>query len=132
MRRQPHARRPRRRRTRPLTAPPEHSLDSAEPADLPTHTAVIAAIPAAEPAVGPHRAHLDRAARWGVPAHVTVLYPFLDPASFDTEALRRLRAVQAQMLPALPVQQRVDHLLLIAGSASPRSWRTWARLPLGR
>ena len=36
---------------------------------------------AAEPAVGQHRRHLDGAAAWGVPPHVTVLYPFVEPAS---------------------------------------------------
>lgn len=36
--------------------------------------------PAAEAAVGAHRARLDPSARDGVPAHLTVLYPFLPPA----------------------------------------------------
>jgi 2'-5' RNA ligase len=39
-------------------------------------TALIVAVPEAEAAVGPHRARLDAAATWGVPAHVTVVYPF--------------------------------------------------------
>ncbi|RBY79044.1 2'-5' RNA ligase family protein [Blastococcus sp. TF02-09] len=36
---------------------------------------------AAEAAVGQHRRHLDGAAAWAVPPHVTVLYPFVEPAS---------------------------------------------------
>jgi 2'-5' RNA ligase len=36
--------------------------------------------PTAEAAVGAHRARLDPSARDGVPAHLTVLYPFLPPA----------------------------------------------------
>ncbi|WP_410590197.1 2'-5' RNA ligase family protein [Amycolatopsis sp. lyj-23] len=44
-----------------------------------TETAVIVPVPAAEPVVGRHRRELDRSAVWGVPAHVTVVYPFLPP-----------------------------------------------------
>jgi 2'-5' RNA ligase superfamily len=33
---------------------------------------------------------LDRAARWGVPAHVTVIYPFLAPHRLGADVLRRL------------------------------------------
>lgn len=40
-------------------------------------TAVIVPVPAAEPLVGPLRSELDPAARRGVPAHVTVLFPFV-------------------------------------------------------
>jgi hypothetical protein len=39
-------------------------------------TALIVEVPAAEVVVGRHRAALDRAAALGVPAHLTVLYPF--------------------------------------------------------
>jgi hypothetical protein len=45
-----------------------------------TQTALIVAVPAAEAIVGKHRDHLDVAASWGVPAHLTVLYPFIEPA----------------------------------------------------
>jgi 2'-5' RNA ligase len=44
-----------------------------------TRTALIVPVPALDPVVGRYRSSLDTAARWGVPAHVTVLYPFLDP-----------------------------------------------------
>ncbi len=47
-------------------------------------------VPAAEPAVGPHRARLDAAARDGVPAHLTVLYPFLPPDQVDDAVLAAL------------------------------------------
>lgn len=56
-----------------------HSLDDPAPSVAPTQTAVIVPVPAAEALVGSHRRRLDRAAGWGVPAHVTVLYPFLHP-----------------------------------------------------
>jgi 2'-5' RNA ligase len=43
-------------------------------------TALLLPVPAAERAVGRHRDRLDEAARDGVPAHITVLYPFVSPA----------------------------------------------------
>lgn len=55
-----------------------------------TESAVIVPIPEAEAAVGEHRARLDRAASWGVPAHVTVLYPFLPPDQLDSGRVREL------------------------------------------
>ena len=47
-------------------------------------SALLLRCPAAEPAVGESRARLDLAARAGVPAHVTVTYPFR-PVSALTE-----------------------------------------------
>lgn len=58
-------------------------------------TAVIVPVPATERVVGRHRARLDRAAGWGVPAHVTVLYPFLLPEELGPDALDRLGAAIA-------------------------------------
>ncbi len=59
-------------------------------APVPTQTAVLALLPAADPVVGQHREHLDRAAAWGVPAHVTVIYPFVAPGDVDDELVARL------------------------------------------
>jgi hypothetical protein len=59
-------------------------------------SALLLPVPAAESAVGPHRARLDPSARDGVSAHVTVLYPFLPPAEIGPDvlaALSRLFAV---------------------------------------
>ena len=61
----------------------------------PTHSALIVTVPEAEPAVGRHRDRLDRAASWGVPAHVTVLFPFLPPARIDEKVLDVLGRVAA-------------------------------------
>jgi 2'-5' RNA ligase len=72
-----------------------HSLDDPTPPPSPTETAVIVPVPAAERAVGPHRARLDRAAGWGVPAHVTVLYPFLRPDALSDDAFDHLAAAIA-------------------------------------
>ncbi|SCG72753.1 2'-5' RNA ligase superfamily protein [Micromonospora humi] len=59
----------------------------------PTETALIVAVPETERAVGRFRSTLDRAAGWGVPAHVTVLYPFLPPDRVDDDVLTTLRLV---------------------------------------
>lgn len=59
-------------------------------------SAVLVAVPAAEAAVAKHRKRFDQAAEWGVPAHVTVLYPFVTPAAIDDAVLAELaRAIAA-------------------------------------
>jgi 2'-5' RNA ligase len=56
----------------------------------PTESAVLVALPEAEDVVGRFRARLDRSAVWGVPPHVTVLYPFVVPDAIDKPVLDRL------------------------------------------
>lgn len=61
-------------------------------------TALLLPVPTAEPTVGRHRDRLDEAARDGVPAHITVLYPFLPPTGIGESliaSLGRLFAVFA-------------------------------------
>ncbi|WP_433290852.1 2'-5' RNA ligase family protein [Actinoplanes sp. CA-030573] len=60
-----------------------------------TRSALIVPIPEAEPAVAKHRDRLDLAAAWGVPAHVTVLYPFLPAAELDEHVLATLKRIVA-------------------------------------
>ena len=62
-------------------------------------SALLVAVPEAEPAVGEHRARLDWSARVGVPAHLTVLYPFLPPAAIDSAARASLRRLFAGFAP---------------------------------
>jgi 2'-5' RNA ligase len=62
-------------------------LELAPEAPAPTQTALIAPVPEAEPLVAKHRRWLDAAAAWGVPAHVTVLYPFIDPSEVDEQVI---------------------------------------------
>jgi len=57
-----------------------------------TETAVLVLVPEAEAAVAEHRAHLDMAASWGVPAHLSVVYPFVPPADVDDDVLAGLAA----------------------------------------
>jgi 2'-5' RNA ligase len=54
------------------------------------HSGLILEIPEAEPAVARHREQLDASAPLGVPAHITVLFPFMAPATIGTAALTQL------------------------------------------
>jgi 2'-5' RNA ligase len=67
--------------TRPLTAHPSPI------------TALVARVPEAEPWVGALRDQFDPSTRLGVPAHVTVLAPFMAPAQVTPEVLRRIGRV---------------------------------------
>jgi 2'-5' RNA ligase len=62
-----------------------------------THSAVIVTVPAAERLVSRHRERFDTAAGWGVPAHVTVLYPFVAPEDIDDATVARLRDAVASV-----------------------------------
>ena len=62
----------------------------------PVESAIIIKVPEVEHIVGPHRRTLDPSAEWGVPAHVTLLYPFLHPSTIDADVLRRLVEVVAR------------------------------------
>jgi 2'-5' RNA ligase superfamily len=55
-------------------------------------TALIIPVPEAEPAVSGIRAVHDSSAALGVPAHVTILFPFVPPHEVDETALRELFA----------------------------------------
>jgi len=60
---------------------------------IPTSSALVVLAPEAEPSVGAHRLALDPSAPRGVPAHLTVLFPFVAPASIDEEVMALLREV---------------------------------------
>jgi len=46
-------------------------------------SALVICVPEAESLVGPYRQRFDPSAAIGVPAHVTLLYPFVDPRGID-------------------------------------------------
>lgn len=54
-------------------------------------SALLIAVPEAEPLVSEWRAQYDWSARRGVPAHITLIYPFVPSEKVDDELLRRLR-----------------------------------------
>lgn len=53
-------------------------------------------VPAAEAAVSGHRAELDRSAADGIPAHITLLYPFAPPTQFADVDHSRLSSIFAR------------------------------------
>ena len=61
----------------------------------PELSAVVVAVPEAEPLVGRLRAALDPAAALGVPAHVTLLFPFVPPVRLDRDVRTALGEVIA-------------------------------------
>lgn len=71
-----------------MTAP---DPDPARPPAGP-ESGIVVPVPEADALVGEWRAAYDPAARLGVPAHVTLLYPFLPPPVPDA-ALARLAAL---------------------------------------
>jgi 2'-5' RNA ligase len=56
---------------------------------------LVVAVPEAEPVVGALRERLDAHAALGVPAHVTVLFPFVPADEVDGEVLERVAQVVA-------------------------------------
>ena len=56
-------------------------------------SALVLPVPGAEEVVGRHRARLDPAAGLGVPAHITILYPFVDPMAISPRLLDELTAL---------------------------------------
>lgn len=55
-------------------------------------TALVVVVPEAEPAVGALRLAHDSSARLGVPAHVTIVYPFADGRDVDEAAISEVVA----------------------------------------
>lgn len=100
-------------------------------------TALILPVPEAEEAVGVHRSRWDRAAGWGIPAHITVLYPFLPPDRIDDEVLTALRAVVASVPGAAAVLTRIgwfgDRVVWLAPSPGhlfrELTLAVWRRFP---
>jgi hypothetical protein len=66
-------------------------------------SAVVVPVPEAEPRVGALRAALDPSAALGVPAHVTIMFPFVPPSDIDDGVLAALRNVFAAA-PAFEVE----------------------------
>jgi hypothetical protein len=62
-------------------------------------TALIVEVPAAEPVVGRHRLDLDANARLGIPAHITVLAPFMPASGIGADQQARLRRVFTSVEP---------------------------------
>lgn len=58
-------------------------------------SAFVVLVPEAEPLVAHLREQFDPVAKLGMPAHVTLLYPFMSPELIDTAVVEQARAVVA-------------------------------------
>jgi 2'-5' RNA ligase len=80
-------------------------------------TTIFAPVPAAESAVAEIRLEHDWPAREGVPAHVTLLGPFLAPAEITKEVIDCLRELFAEQIPvsfSLVELRRVGEIAYLA------------------
>ena len=66
---------------------------------LPDTSALYVEVPRAEPLVGELRLAFDSSAAAGSPAHVTVLYPFLEPRAIDEAVEQDLGQIAAAAEP---------------------------------
>jgi len=62
-------------------------------------SALVVLVPEAEALVRPFRERHDPAAALGVPAHITLLYPFKPPAEIDATVIGRLQSGFANFAP---------------------------------
>jgi 2'-5' RNA ligase len=62
-------------------------------------SAFIVRVPEAEPLVGKLRDQFDSSAKLGVPAHITVLYPFMPPEHITREILEEVGGVISGIRP---------------------------------
>ena len=70
------------------------------------HSGLIIEVPDAEPAVAQHRERLDANARLSIPAHITVLFPFMPPPAIGPSALTALE----HLIAAFPrFRFQLDH-----------------------
>ena len=81
-------------------------------------SALIIEVPEAEPAVRRHRERLDANALLGIPAHITVLAPFMPAQLIDAAVLTRLGQLFAAVSPFAFQLVRTgwfsDHVLWLA------------------
>ena len=62
-------------------------------------SAIVVELPELDAVVDEHRVTLDPSRRWGMRAHLTVLYPFVCPANVDGDTRVRVREAVAGVLP---------------------------------
>jgi hypothetical protein len=104
---------------------------------MPRRTALIVPVPEAEPYVAELRLAHDSSAALGVPAHITILYPFADGADVDEDAIAALLArVPAWEFDLDRVERFGDGLVWLHPSPSaPFSeliaavWQRWPEHP---
>ena len=70
-----------------------------EPTDHRIEAALVLTVPEAEPLVGRFRSEHDPVASWGMPAHITINYPFIPGIEPSDGILSRLSRLFAAMRP---------------------------------
>jgi hypothetical protein len=84
-----------------------------------SESALIIAVPEAEPLVKALRERFDWSAAQGVPAHITILYPFIPPDKITSEILADLQEFFAQFAAfefTLPETRHFPSVLYLAPS----------------
>jgi 2'-5' RNA ligase len=76
-------------------------------------TALICRVPEAERYIAHYRQRFDPSARRNVPAHVTILYPFMDPPLIDAATLATLRGI-AQSVPSFNYRMATTQRFAVA------------------
>ena len=75
--------------------------------DRRVEAALVVIVPDAEPLVGRFRSECDPAASWGVPAHITINYPFIPGVNPSADTISRL----SRMFAAIePFSFTLDHI----------------------
>ena len=64
-----------------------------------TESALVVLVPEAEPLVGPYRERFDNSAAAGLGAHITLLYPFVEPEAIGESTLDALTDCFAGFAP---------------------------------
>jgi len=62
-------------------------------------TGLIVEVPEAERVVGALRMRYDESARLGVPAHITILFPFMEPSAISASVLAELERLFSAQQP---------------------------------
>jgi 2'-5' RNA ligase len=65
--------------------------------DLQVEAALVVLVPEVEPIIGPYRNEYDPAAAAGMPAHITINYPFIPGIEPSNDLYRRLAEVTAEI-----------------------------------
>lgn len=104
------------------------------------HSGLIMEVPEAEPAVARHRERLDASAPLGVPAHITVLFPFMAPATIGPalrgpvrrrrphrtighgHPLSDLHAAEKSVRPFLPINGHATTVTLMTQQSATGRW----------
>lgn len=93
-------------------------------------TALICRVPEAERYIAHYRQRFDPPSRRNVPAHATVLYPFMEPGLVDSEVLGVLRAI-ASSVPCFDFRLRDTNRFPSSLYLAPDPGRSFAALTDG-